>query len=63
MAIKRIKELKALTKEEQSKKLKELRTELLKAAKPGHGAQIKTKEIKRTIARILTIQKQYGDMS
>ena len=56
MAIIRKKELKNLTKEELEKKLKELEIELIKSKsqKTMHGATLKIKEIKKTIARILT---------
>ena len=65
MAIIRNKELKNLSKEELKKKLSELKLESIKATKPAHGTAVKTREIKRTIARILTYvkQKQHGDMS
>jgi len=56
MAIIRKKELKNFTKEEFGKKLKELEIELIKSKsqRTTHNTAIKTKEIKRTIARILT---------
>lgn len=57
MAIIRKKELKSLPKNELEKKLKELKVELIKAKsqKITHGTSSKTREIKRTISRILTI--------
>ncbi len=57
MAIIRKGELKNLDKEELIKKLKDLELELLKqkAIKSQAGTKIKTKEIRRTIARIKTI--------
>ncbi len=58
MAIVRKKELVNLSKEELNKKLEEIKLESIKATKPGHGTAIKTKEIKRTVARILTYLKQ-----
>jgi len=56
MAIIRKKEMKNFTKEECEKKLKELEVELIKSRslRTTHNTAIKTKEIKRTIARILT---------
>jgi ribosomal protein L29 len=53
MAIIRNKEIRGLSKEEADNKLKDLRIELMKA-KAQKGKKIK--EIKRTIARILTIK-------
>lgn len=53
MAIIRNKEITSMSKEETDNKLKDLRIELMKArAQKGK----KIKEIKRTIARILTIK-------
>jgi len=56
MAILKNKDIKGLSKEEKSNKLKDLRFELIKAKakKSSQGVSLKTKEIKRTIARILT---------
>lgn len=54
MAILKSKQIKSLSEEELSKKLQELRLELMKETKPGQGASIKTKEIRRTIAKLLT---------
>lgn len=56
MAILKYKEIKKLSDEEISKKLEELKIELVKsnAQKSSQGAAIKTKEIKKAIARILT---------
>ncbi len=47
-------DLQSMTKEELLKKLKDLELELIKekTKKYGQGVSIKTKEIKRTIARI-----------
>jgi ribosomal protein L29 len=57
MAIIRKKELKNMPKDELEKKLKELKVELIKAKsqKITHGTSSKTREIKRTISRILTL--------
>jgi len=57
MAIIRKSELKALSKEELLKRLKDLELELLKernVKQSGQGTKIRTREIKRTIARIKT---------
>ena len=54
MAILRSKQIKSMPAEEIKKKIQELRFELMKETKPGQGASIKTREIKRTIARLLT---------
>ena len=56
MAILRSKQIKSMSKEESQKKISELKMELMKETKPGQGASIKTKEIKKTIARLLTQQ-------
>lgn len=65
MAILKAKEIKAMSKQDLTKKLEELQLESIKAVKPSHGSSVKTREIKRTIARILTKlnNKQYGNMS
>jgi ribosomal protein L29 len=57
MSIIRKRELQSMTKEELLKKLKDLELELIKerAKKYGQGVSIKTKEIRRTIARIKTL--------
>ncbi len=54
MAILRSKQIRSLSKEDVQKKIAELKLELMKETKPGQGASIKTKEIKKTIARLLT---------
>jgi len=61
MAILKNKDIKGMSKEERLNKLKDLKLELIKARakKSSQGVSLKTKEIKRTIARILThISKQ-----
>lgn len=51
-------ELKNLSKEVKEKKLKELKLELVKSkSSASQGGSLKTREIKKTIARILTINK------
>ena len=54
MAVIKQKEIKGFSEQESMKKLDELKLELLKALKPSHGASLKDREIKRTIARMLT---------
>jgi len=54
MSILKNKQIRSMPDEELKKKMHELKLELMKETKAGQGASIKTKEIKRTIARILT---------
>ncbi len=59
MAILKTKEIKTMSKGDREKKLKELKLELMKAkAKASQGGSLKTKEIKRTIARLLTMEEK-----
>ena len=52
----KIKQIKAMSKEDREKKLKELKLELVKAkSTSAKTANTKTKDIKKIIARILTI--------
>lgn len=56
MAILRAKEIEKMSKQEKESKLKELKMELIKSrAKASQGTSSKTREIKKTIARLLTI--------
>jgi ribosomal protein L29 len=55
MAIIKLKELKGMDAKARNAKLDELRFELVKARVGSQKASAKTKEIKRVIARILTI--------
>jgi ribosomal protein L29 len=56
MAILKPKEIKEMKKEEKEKKINELRLELAKSSgKNSQGGSNKIKEIKKTIARLLTI--------
>ena len=58
MAIIRKNELKKLSKKELEEKLKELKIALVKANVPANkSGKNKIKEIKKTIARILTLKK------
>lgn len=55
MAILKAKDIKSMKAPEREKKLKELKVELIKASgKTGQGS--KAKEIKKAIARLLTIK-------
>ena len=53
MSNKKAKDIQKMTKEEKNEKLKELKLELIKSKISGK----KLKEIKKTIARILTLNK------
>jgi len=56
MAILKAKDIRVMKKEEKRKKLNELKLELIKSKfKNAQGSSSKTREIKRTIARLLTI--------
>jgi ribosomal protein L29 len=55
MAILKAKDIKNMKEDEKKKRIKELKFELVKSrAKATQGGSNKTKEIKRTIARLLT---------
>ncbi|MCR4327219.1 MAG: 50S ribosomal protein L29 [Nanoarchaeota archaeon] len=57
MAILRPKEIREMGKADKEKKLKELKLELIKSrGKVSQGGSLKTREIKKTIARLLTIK-------
>ncbi len=57
MAILKSKEIKNMGKTEREAKLKELKMELIKSrAKSSQGTSSKSREIKKTIARLLTIK-------
>ena len=55
MAILRVKQIKEMNEKEKKEKLKELRRELARASMPGKS-KMNVKEIKKTIARILTLK-------
>jgi ribosomal protein L29 len=58
MAILKIKDIKNMGNTEREKKVKELKLELIKAkTNASKSGNIKTREIKRTIAKIFTINK------
>jgi ribosomal protein L29 len=55
----RLKDIKKMSVKEIEEKIKELRMELIKnKVASGKGGKIKIKEIKRTIARLLTFNRQ-----
>ncbi len=57
MAVLKVKEIKTMSKEDRENKLKELKLELVKSrGKAAQGGSLKTREIKKTIARLLTIK-------
>jgi len=59
MAILRAKDISKMNEKEISSKLADLKMELIKdRANSGKGGKIKTKEIKKTIARLLTFNNQ-----
>ena len=55
------KKLRELNKSDLDKKLKELKLELMKSGTSAQKTGTKTREIKKTIARILTINKSNKD--
>ena len=64
MAILKSKDIAKMYKKEQEDKLKELRLELIKAnVAANKTGKIKIKEIKRTIAKILTIMPKSAEKS
>ena len=57
MAILKTKEIRNMSKGDREKKLKELKIELIKSKSGNSKAGNKTKEIKKIIAKILTLNK------
>jgi len=57
MAVLKQREIKNMNAKDRIEKLKELEMELLKASIPGK-TKVKPKEIKKTMARIITLQKK-----
>jgi ribosomal protein L29 len=55
MAVLKFKEIKSMDKKSRESKLKELKMELIKANVSANKTNAKTKEIKKAIARILTL--------
>jgi len=58
MAVLRMSDARKLNAKEQAEKLSELRLELVKGSASANKAKAKTKEVKRAIARLLTLSKQ-----
>jgi len=58
MAILKSKEIHKMSEKDINEKIKELKTELIKnQVTAGKGGKLKTREIKRTIAKLLTISR------
>ena len=58
MAILKAKDISKMSEKERNSKIKDLKIELMKdRASAGKGGKLKTKEIKRTIARLLTFNR------
>jgi ribosomal protein L29 len=57
MAVLKMKEIQGMPAEERKKKIAELRLELVKANVTANKTNAKTKELKRALARLLTVQK------
>lgn len=64
MAVLKNKDAKLMASEEREEKLRDLRLELVKkSTSSGKGGKIKNKEIKKAIARILTLNKALKEAS
>ena len=62
MAILKPKDISKMSEKERNSKIQDLKMELMKdKANAGKGGKMKTKEIKRTIARLLTFNNQNND--
>ena len=59
----KFKEIKALNKEHREKKLKELKLELVKSKSASTKTSNKSKQIRKMIARILTLNTQDGGLN
>ena len=59
MSLIRYSEIKKMNKKELEQKIKELKFELIKANVSANRTNAKTKEIKRTIARLITFNPQH----
>lgn len=60
MAIIKKYEMKKMSFEEKNEKIKHLRMEIVKANVTANKSNAKTKEIRRTLARLLTLNKSKG---
>lgn len=63
MATLKMKEIRNMSKGDREKKMKELKMELIKSRSGNSKTGNKTKEIKRIIARILTLNRSIEDAS
>jgi len=61
MALLKSKDIAKMGDKERQEKLKDLRLELIKSTVSANKTNAKTKEIKRTIARIITFNKSQKD--
>lgn len=61
MAILKSKDIQKMNKKEREDKIKELKLELVKAGVAANKGNAKTKEIKRTISRLITINKSLNE--
>jgi len=59
----KIKDIRNMSKDDREKKMKELKMELIKSRSGNSKTGNKTREIKRIIARILTLNKSAEDES
>ena len=57
MAIIRVKDMRKMSPKEMEEKLKDLKLELIKSSVAANKTNAKTKEIKRAISRLITINK------
>lgn len=58
MAILRAKEISKMNEKERNEKIKELKVELIKnRVESGKGGKMKAKEIRRTVARLMTFNR------
>lgn len=56
MAVLRMKDVRVLSVQERKKKISEIRLELVKAQVTANKTNAKTKELKRALARLLTVR-------
>ncbi len=61
MAILKTKDIKKMNPKEREDKIKELKFELIRAGIAANKGNAKTKEIKRTISRLITINKPLNE--
>lgn len=62
MAILKVREASKLSESEREAKIRELKFELIKAAVTSNKTNAKTKEIKRTIARLISFNKSVKEV-